>query len=148
MKPAIFTDRQIELVRQSYAIATTDIEAFSKTLHRRMTAQSDDVAALFRPRETRRSSRFIRLLDTIVGGLDVFHILEEPLRRLGSDHDHFGVDQAHYAALSRALIETLTLLSGETWTKEHQRAWRSVMMEIVARLRDGATRGGRKPLAA
>ena len=144
----MFTEGQIALVQESFAAAAPDPEEFAGELYARLFNADHDVGELFSAKASSQNRKFGAMISAIASGLDMFEAFRTPLKRLGSEHHRYGVEPEHYAALTRAFIATLERRLGDAWTYEHVRAWRAVLSEVIALMRDGAAIAHERRFAA
>jgi len=78
------------------------------------------------------------MLGAAVMGLNRLDQLVPVVEELGRRHARYGVKDAHYGTVGEALLTTLALALGESFTIEVQQAWANVYGFITLTMRKAA----------
>jgi hemoglobin-like flavoprotein len=113
----------IELVRESFALAATREPALTERFYEGLFARAPELAPMFR-RERRAQAEMLRAaLVAVVEHLEDAPWLTATARALGAKHRGYGVTAGMYEPVGAALIDALADACGEAWTPAHARAW-------------------------
>jgi len=125
----------IEDLRASWTRVATEVgvEAAGRLLYQRIFDIAPGALALFSfkdepdmynsDRFKQVSTRTVMTVNTAIGKLDDLDTLVPVLEGLGTKHIGFGVLPAHYDVVGQALLETLGLGLGESFTAPLKAAW-------------------------
>jgi len=86
-------------------------------------------------------SHALGVMNTIgeaVAGLDNMPKLEPVLKELGKKHAKYGVKEAHYDLVGKALLSTLEQALGTEWTPLIKLGWTSVYEKVARAMKEGA----------
>jgi hemoglobin-like flavoprotein len=104
------------------AIAPQAAELFYANLF----AADPSLRPLFKGDMAAQGRKLMQMIGAAVGKLDDLDTLVPILRNLGARHAGYGVQDAHYDTVGRALLRTLEQGLGEAFTPEVKDAWASV----------------------
>ncbi len=72
-----------------------------------------------------QQAKLVHMLQYIVDHLDHLHEIAHEVKQLGRRHYHYHALPHHYELIGKALVETLQMASGNSWTQEISDAWRT-----------------------
>jgi hemoglobin-like flavoprotein len=81
---------------------------------------------LFKGDMAQQGERLMRMIGAAVAGLDDLPALQPVLADLARRHVGYGVQEAHYATVGAALLQTLSQGLGEKFTPAVREAWTQV----------------------
>lgn len=153
----------VETVQRTWAlVATSDdaVDAVGKAFFARIFDLAPGAVELFAtfkdvPKESRyESPAFVRharavisAVDVAVRGLRDLDSLVPVLENLGARHVGYGVAEAHYDVVGRALLETLErALGDDAWTPAAREAWTATWGVVKTTMIRGAREFERKNL--
>lgn len=132
------TPRQISLVQASFGPLAGSADAVAKAFYARLFELDPSLRAMFAPDLGAQRVKLMQMLTAAVRGLDDLHTLLPAVRALGRRHAGYGVADAHYDTVGRALLDTLRSGLGAAFTPELEQAWRAVYAALSDAMRDGA----------
>ncbi|RYE97845.1 MAG: hemin receptor [Oxalobacteraceae bacterium] len=135
------TARHIDLVQDSFAQILPIAEQAASVFYERLFEMAPDTRALFRE-DMREQGR--KLFQTLALVVDALHRIDDVLPVAGSlavRHVGYGVDECHYEAVGKALIETLRHELGEGFNEDVEGAW-ALAYELLSQHMIDAARGG------
>jgi hemoglobin-like flavoprotein len=117
------TNKQIDLVKSSWAIVTTiDPVIVGSMFYGRLAEISPDVKPMF-VSIAEQSKKIMAMLGYIINKLDKLDEIIDEVRKLALRHVQYGVTVEHYTAGGVALLWTLEKGLGENWNSELKEAW-------------------------
>lgn len=129
----------IELVRDSFALAATREPALVENFYQRLFARAPELAPMFR-REPRAQAEMLRgALVAVVEHLEDAPWLAANVTALGARHRSYGVTAAMYAPVGAALLDALAAACGDAWTPAHADAWGAAYASLTDLMVQGAT---------
>ena len=117
------SDRQRQLVRDSFAMLEPGTERTATVFYERLLAMRPDLTALFTGDIAEQGRKLMGTLKLVVAGLDDFDRLRPALSTLGSRHREYGVKVGDYDAVAETLLWTLEQCLGPAFDNETRDAW-------------------------
>jgi nitric oxide dioxygenase len=125
------TNKQIDLVKSSWAIVTTiDPVIVGSMFYGRLAEISPDVKPMF-VSIAEQSKKIMAMLGYIINKLDKLDEIIDEVRKLALRHVQYGVTVEHYTAGGVALLWTLEKGLSENWNSELKEAW-TVCYDILS----------------
>jgi len=115
--------RQIELVRASFAKLPQDAEAVGTLFYALLFKIDPELKPLFRGDMGRQSQLLVTMIASAVENLDRLELVLSAVRELGRRHAGYGVKEADYDTVETALLLTLAQALGNEFTAEVRQAW-------------------------
>jgi nitric oxide dioxygenase len=134
------TDREIELIRQSYARLTDarrGRDPFGHDFYERLFARLPEARQLFREDLAEQGMRFLSTLGVVVSALDRAEELGPVLGRLAEGHAAYGVKAGYYGPMWEALAETMRTELGERFDAETESAWAGAYEAVAGPMKAG-----------
>ena len=126
------TPDQIRLVQDSFRHVALVREAAAKLFYEHLFAIDPSLRTLFASTDMQRQgTKLIATLGFVVHQLDRVETIFPVARDLGKRHVHYGVEERHYKAVERALIETLAAMLGSAFTPQLREAWHEAIAELT-----------------
>ena len=120
---SVLPDSAIASIRETFAIVAAAGEAPASYFYGRLFVGNPHLRNLFPPAMDAQRDRLLRALVRIVEGLTSPEDLVRYLSQLGHDHRKYSVEPAMYDAVGEALIATLRVYAGPTFTPAAEEAW-------------------------
>jgi len=112
------TPEQIRLVKSSFASVLPIADQTGVQFYDRLFALDPALRPLFKGDITEQSRMLMRMLATVVNGLDRLETIVPAVQALGVRHAGYGVVDAHYETVGDALLWTLRQGLGDSFTPE------------------------------
>jgi len=141
------TPQQITQIRDSFALVQPMADEVAALFYRHLFTADPSLRPLFKGDMQQQGALLMTMLGAAVRILDRPDSLLPVLRSLGARHAGYGVQDAHYATVGAALIQTLTDGLGELFTDELRAAW-VAMYGVVSSTMMAAAREAQLQLAA
>ncbi len=116
------TAAEIGLIRDSFDRVSVSLR-FSQKFYARLFEIEPKLRALFPADLSAQVRKLMEMLATLVEKLDRPHELALTLEALGAQHRDYGVAQADFAPVGRALFETLETELGPNFDAATRAAW-------------------------
>ena len=130
---------QKKLVQQTWHQVAPASEIVSALFYDRLFDLDPEFRALFRNVDMERQrEKLILALSSVILHLDDIEAYLPEIEALGRRHASYGVSEAHYESVGRALLSTLKSGLGEAWTEDVRAAWTAAYAAIAGVMRRGA----------
>jgi hemoglobin-like flavoprotein len=117
------TPDQVKLVQQSFARVAPISEAAAVLFYDRLFEVAPSVKAMFPADMTEQRKKLMATLAVVVNGLGNLESVLPAASALARRHVSYGAKPAHYPAVGAALLWTLEMGLGESWTPDVADAW-------------------------
>lgn len=144
----MFTTREIELIRTSWAAAQSDVDRFIRLFYEHLFEADPVLRVLFKSDPAPQCRALAGALQSLVDGLTKPVAQVAPLRRLGARHVHYGAKDKHYLSVGTALRGALAKILGDRFTADVEDAWIVFYATVTSIMRSGARATGTEALAA
>lgn len=126
-------------VQRTWEMVVPIADQAAAMFYRRLFEIDPTAAALFRGTDMdRQREKLLAALSTVVSGLHRLDRVRPAVRALGRRHAGYGVSDAHYESVGRALLWTLEQGLGAAWTPDVERAWARAYLIVAREMRAGA----------
>jgi hemoglobin-like flavoprotein len=125
---------EIARIRRQFATIGNDADAFASEFYARLFSISPLVRAMFRGDMGEQRAKLVRMLAMLVSKLDAPEQLAIPLAALGERHRGYGVMQADFDPVGRALIATLAHYLGDEFDSNARAAWLKVYAWVTVQM--------------
>ncbi len=130
------------VVRQSWKNAQPIADMTAELFYRRLFEVEPSIRPLFAKADMIEQRRkLIKTLNAAVDGLDALEVLVPVLEDLGRRHGGYGVRDAHYDAVGKALLWALQQGLGAAWTSRTEEAWAATYGELAGIMRNASKSG-------
>ena len=133
----IMTSDAIELIKASYAHATSTPRQLAGRFYQELFAAAPNLRALFPGDLTLLQGHFESALALVVRNLDEMGALRDSLRDLGAQHVHWGARPEDYVVAREALVAALASLT-PSWDAAIEKHWRAAVTSIIVPMLEGA----------
>jgi len=132
------TATQKALVQETFASIAPIADDVAIVFYKRLFELDPALRRLFGADMTEQRKKLMQMLGAAVMGLNRLDQLVPVVEELGRRHARYGVKDAHYSTVGEALLMTLALALGESFTIEVQQAWANVYSFITLTMRKAA----------
>lgn len=132
------TPKQIALVQQSFRIIDTKTEQIGDAFYTHLFTLNPNLRQLFDTDMAGMKRKFLELLSTLIGDLEMSQRMQPAIVQLGQRHVDYGVHAEDYRTGGEALLAALAEVLGDQWTVEMADAWRSVYGHIEKTILDSS----------
>jgi hemoglobin-like flavoprotein len=118
------TPHQQHLIRDTWAQVTPIADEAARLFYERLFALDPALRRLFARTDMPAQRRnLVQTLAVVVKSIDRIDTLVPAVEALGRRHAGYGVRPSHYATVGQALLDTLALGLGDSFTAEAHDAW-------------------------
>ena len=132
------TPRQIEIVKLSFARIMPFKDQAAELFYCRLFELDPSLRLMFRSDLTEQKQKLMVALALVVTNLEKMDSLLPSIRVLGHRHKTYGVRNRHYDMVGAALLWTLEIGMGASWTNELAEAWKSAYGRVANAMIEGA----------
>jgi hemoglobin-like flavoprotein len=132
------TPRQKTLVQESFAIISPIADDVAALFYQRLFELDPSLRSMFREDMAEQRKRLMQVLTAAVKGLDRLEQLVPVVQDLGRRHATYGVTDAHYDTVAKALLWTLEKGLGSGFTTEMKDAWTAVYTVLATTMKAAA----------
>jgi len=138
------TPRQIQLVRETYALVEPRAPIAGMVFYQRLFALNPSLRALFTHDIGEQAVKLMQALKYAVAMVEQPRELQPVLESLGQRHVYYGVEDRHYDSVGTALIGTLAVLLGPAFTPEVKEAWGAIYAFMADTMKRAAAKTPRE----
>jgi hemoglobin-like flavoprotein len=136
------TRDEIALVKESFERLRPIPRGVGRAFYETLFTLDPSLKPLFKGDLDAQGAMFVSALGLAVARLDDAHAGDRPLRDLGVRHAPYGLTDAHFATFREALVRTLRVQLGESFSEAHASAWSTAFDRIGLVMRDAAAGRG------
>ena len=134
----MFTSTQKQLVQQSFVQIAPIADDAAALFYRRLFELDPRLEWMFPGNMVGQRKKLVQMLTAAVKGLDHLEQLVPVVQDLGRRHARYGVADAHYDTVGKALLWTFEKLLGRGFTPELRGAWTAVYTLLASTMQDAA----------
>src|SRR5512138_534673 len=130
------TSAQKVLVQDSFVDIATIADDAAVLFYQRLFELDPSLRRLFREDLAEQRKKLMQMLTAAVKGLDRLEQLVPVVQDLGRRHGAYGVSEAHYDTVGKALLWTLEMGLGRGFTPQVKEAWAAVYSLLADTMKD------------
>jgi len=134
------TPEQIELVRGSFQRLADFPDRAGEIFYQRLFERDPRARQLFWGNMQHQGRALFLMLDMIVKSLDIQDKIVPIIFDLGKRHAMYGVREHHYEPFEQALIDTLSDVVGDDFTKDVREAWIAALAYLADIMKEASTK--------
>src|SRR5690242_10683645 len=128
-----------QLIESNLAVVTEVAPDVIARFYAKLFERNPELGRLFGRRSRPEQEKMVtEAIVAVVGHMEDATWLRGVLRPLGAKHVSYGVTEAMYPLVARALLDTLREVSGNTWSDEIERAWTGALGAVAGEMIAGA----------
>ena len=134
------TAEQVTLIRGSWRRLAPRLGEMATGFYGRLFDADPELRPMFDGVEIEaQGKKFTDTVSFVVKGLDHFELLGPAIGELGRRHVGYGVEDAHYLSIRRALLATLAAELGDAFDAETREAWEITYDALALIMKAGPT---------
>lgn len=133
MKP-----EQVYLIRKSFAELARHGHVAALVFYRRLFEIAPSLRPMFTGNIEEQATKLTDMLGVLIAMIERPVGLDLELRAMGARHAGYGVKDAHYATVGRALLDMLAEVLEKKYTPEVQEAWETLYTVVESKMKEGA----------
>ena len=134
------TQRQIDLVQKSFQQVVPIAESAAALFYNKLFVIDPSLKAMFKSNLEEQGKKLVQALSFAVASLTKLEILIPALENLGRNHKNYGVKDKDYQTVGEALIWTLEIGLGNSFTNEVKEAWLEAYSIIADVMKNAANK--------
>ena len=134
----MLTVAQKTLVQDSFATIALIADDAAVLFYQKLFELDPSLERMFRGDMKEQRKKLMQMLTAAVKGLDHLDRLVPVVQDLGRRHAGYGVADRHYDTVGAALVWTLEMGLGRTFTTEMREAWTAVYVLLATTMKDAA----------
>ena len=134
----MLTVAQKTLVQNSFATIATIADDAAILFYEKLFELDPSLRPMFRGDMAEQRRKLMQMITAAVKGLDRLEQLVPVVQDLGRRHARYGVAESHYDTVGAALLWTLEMGLGQTFTAEMKDAWTAVYVLLATTMKDAA----------
>ncbi|HMC76197.1 MAG TPA: globin family protein [Vicinamibacterales bacterium] len=134
----MLTVAQKTLVQDSFATIALIADDAAVLFYQKLFELDPSLERMFRGDMKEQRKKLMQMLTAAVKGLDHLDRLVPVVQDLGRRHTGYGVADHHYDTVGAALLWTLEMGLGRTFTAEMKEAWTAVYVLLATTMKDAA----------
>lgn len=119
----MISPQTIDLVQSSWAKVVPIAPQAAALFYNNLFTRDPSLQPLFKGDMAQQGAKLMQMIGAAVGKLGDLGTLVPVLQGLGQRHGSYGVQDAHYATVGAALLDTLSQGLGEAFTADVKQAW-------------------------
>lgn len=132
------TPEQIQLCKSSWANVVPIADQAAALFYQNLFEADPSLKSLFKGDMEEQGKKLMDMISSAVRLLDKPDVLIPVVQRLGAGHVKYGVEDSHYETVGGALIKTLSMGLGDTFTPETEEAWLAAYTILSSTMIDAA----------
>ncbi|MBX2814027.1 MAG: hypothetical protein KTR25_19590 [Myxococcales bacterium] len=120
----MFTDREIELVRTTWAPVSEQPDVAASLFYTRLFEVAPEVKPMFKTDITAQGKKLMQMINIAVENMHKVEQIVPALQELGKRHRSYGTEDGHYEVVGAVLIDTLAAALGDDFTPDAAAAWK------------------------
>lgn len=117
------TDREIKLIQESFQQLSEKSAKVGKDFYQMLFDRNPELRELFKVDMNEQSLALMRMVKTVVEGLNNPQIIIPAVQQLGKRHSEYGVEYKHYKDFGVCLIECIERELQPNFNEETKAAW-------------------------
>ena len=132
------TVAQKTLVQDSFKTIATIADDAAILFYEKLFELDPSLRPMFRGDMAEQRKKLMQMITAAVKGLDRLEQLVPVVQDLGRRHARYGVAESHYDTVGAALLWTLEMGLGKTFTAEMKDAWTAVYVLLATTMKEAA----------
>lgn len=130
--------KQIAIVQDSFSKIEPIAVTAAGLFYQKLFALDQNIRPMFKPDLTSQGNKLMKMLGTVVGGLNNMDSLTPVMESLGQRHVGYGVKDEYYDTVGEALLWTLEQGLGPDFNDEVKDAWREIYTTLSSVMKRGS----------
>jgi hemoglobin-like flavoprotein len=131
MEPNQFSKEEIKLIQYSFTTLTAKSKKVGEKFYKRLFESNPDISKLFKGDMKEQAGALMRMVKTVVEGLNHPQIIIPAIQDLGRRHNEYGVTPEQYKIFGECLISTIEDEMANDFNSATKKAWQK-LYDILA----------------
>lgn len=120
------TDKEIKLIQESFQQLSEKSTKIGKDFYQMLFERNPELRELFKIDMTEQARALMKMVKTVVEGLNNPQIIIPAVQQLGKRHTEYGIEYKHYKDFGDCLIECIEKELQPNFSEETKRAWQKL----------------------
>jgi len=120
------TEKEIKLIQESFQLLSSKSAKVGKDFYQLLFERNPELKELFKVDMNEQALAFMRMVKTVVEGLNNPQIIIPAVQQLGKKHSEYGVEYKHYKDFGNCLIECIEKELQPNFSIETKKAWQKL----------------------
>jgi hemoglobin-like flavoprotein len=126
MEPNQFSKEEIKLIQYSFNTLTAKSKKVGEKFYKRLFESNPNISKLFKGDMKEQAGALMRMVKTVVEGLNHPEIIIPAIQDLGRRHNEYGVTPEQYKIFGECLISTIEEEMGNDFNSVTKKAWQKL----------------------
>lgn len=136
-----FTKEEIKLIQYSFSTLTTKSKHVGEKFYNRLFESNPDFAKLFKGDMKEQAGALMRMVKTVVEGLNHPEIIVPAIQDLGRRHNEYGVSPDQYKAFGDCLVQCIEEDLGNDFNAATKKAWQKLYSVLAEEMKGNKYNG-------
>ncbi|MBI5402140.1 MAG: hemin receptor [Ignavibacteriae bacterium] len=136
-----FTKEEIKLIQYSFSTLTTKSKHVGEKFYTRLFEANPDFAKLFKGDMKEQAGALMRMVKTVVEGLNHPEIIVPAIQDLGRRHNEYGVSPEQYQAFGDCLVQCIEEDLGHDFNAATKKAWQKLYSVLAEEMKGNKYNG-------
>ncbi|MFA5011712.1 MAG: globin domain-containing protein [Ignavibacteria bacterium] len=119
----ILSKEDIKLIQDSFGKLSDKYQETGDILYKHLFETSPEVTKIFKGDMSEQARTFMRMIKTVVEGLNNIHIIMPAIQSMGSRHVDYGVAPEQYSNFKKSLMFAFDKVLGKDFDEKTKDAW-------------------------
>ncbi|MFA5405610.1 MAG: globin domain-containing protein [Ignavibacteria bacterium] len=130
-----FTKEEIKLIQYSFKTLTSKSKNAGEKFYKRLFEANPDISKLFKGDMKEQAGSLMRMVKTVVEGLNHPDIIIPAIQDLGRRHNEYGVEPEQYKIFGDCLISTVEEEMGNDFNSATKKAWEKLYILLAEEMK-------------
>jgi len=136
MKTNQFTKEEIKLIQYSFGTLTSKSKKVGEKFYKKLFETNPDISKLFKGDMKEQAGALMRMVKTVVEGLNHPEIIVPAIQDLGRRHNEYGVLPEQYKAFGDCLVSTIEEELGNDFNSVTKKAWQKLYDVLAEEMKE------------
>jgi hemoglobin-like flavoprotein len=130
-----FSKEEIKLIQYSFKTLTSKSKRVGEKFYDRLFESNPEISGLFKGDIKEQAGALMRMVKTVVEGLNNPQIIIPAIQDLGRRHNEYGVKPEQYKIFGECLISTIEKEMGNDFNTATKKAWEKLYSQLAEEMR-------------
>ena len=136
-----FNKEEIKLIQYSFSSLTTKSKHVGEKFYKRLFEVNPEFAKLFKGDMKEQAGALMRMVKTVVEGLNHPEIIVPAIQDLGRRHNEYGVSPEQYKSFGDCLIQCIEEDLGTDFNSATKKAWQKLYTVLTEEMKGNKYNG-------
>lgn len=126
-----FTKEEIRLIQESFTMLKAHSARTGQIFYENLFKKDPEISKLFKGDIKEQAGALMRMVKTVVEGLNNPQIIIPAVQELGRRHNEYGVKPEQYKVFGECLINTIESVLNKDFSSKAKEAWQKLYNELA-----------------